>query len=146
MLPFPTLTLKSLTRSVSWSNTWTLWQKTDRVTPCVGLLLPLPLIRRPLPHNNGPSLLPSVSISGFINLLPPSSPLPLISPPAHPPSSLPSFPLLHSILVPPCACPPPSLTLPSFSSSPFSSSSFCLPPTVISVCYWRAVWRFYEAG
>lgn len=114
---------------MSWSNTWTLWQKTDRVTPCVGLLLPLPLIRRPLPHNNGPSLLPSVSLSGFINLLP----LPLISPPAHPPSSLPSFPLLHSILVPPCACPPPSPTLPSFSSSPLLLL-FLLSPSNCHLC------------
>lgn len=29
-----------------------------------------------------------------------------------------------------------------FLPPPFSSSSFCLPPTVISVCYWRAVCRF----
>lgn len=47
--------------------------QTGCVTPCVGLLLPLLLIRPP-PRNNSPPPLPSVSLSGLINLLPPSLP------------------------------------------------------------------------
>lgn len=79
----------------------------------------------------------SVSLSGLINLLPPSFPplfllshLPLTL--LHPflpfLCSIPFYSLLH-------VSPPPSSTALLLSSSPFSSSSsFCLPPTVIYVC------------
>lgn len=93
-----------------WNTSYTDRQHAAALTPESALdscLLLLPVI----------PLLPSVSLSGLINLLPPSlSPLFLSSHPCLP--SLLLFPSLHVSL--------PSL----FTSS--SSSSFCLPPTVIS--------------